>query len=116
MKLGYRVDGRKGAPTLVLSPSLGTTVSLWQAQIGELAHDFRVIRHDHPGHGISPIPADRVTVAAIAEGQWHYLPVSSSSFSWLWSPSQSILDIWPIVKPNFAVRPTVQPWPPVMNW
>lgn len=68
MKLGYRVDGRKGAPTLVLSPSLGTTVSLWQAQVGELAHDFRVIRHDHPGHGISPIPAERVTVAAIAEG------------------------------------------------
>jgi 3-oxoadipate enol-lactonase len=68
MKLGYRVEGRDGAPPLVLSPSLGTTLSLWQAQVEELTRDFRIIRHDHPGHGISPIPIDEVTVAAIAEG------------------------------------------------
>jgi 3-oxoadipate enol-lactonase len=68
VKLGYRVDGRVGAPALVLSPSLGTTVSLWQPQLDELARDFRVIRHDHPGHGISPLPSGQVTVAAIAEG------------------------------------------------
>ena len=68
MKLGYRVDGRDGAPPLVLSPSLGTTLSLWEPQLDDLARNFRVIRYDHPGHGISPIPADEVTVAAIAEG------------------------------------------------
>lgn len=68
MKLGYRVDGRGGAPPLVLSPSLGTTLSLWEPQLDDLARNFRVIRHDHPGHGISPIPAEEVTVAAIAGG------------------------------------------------
>ena len=68
MKLGYRVDGRDGAPPLVLSPSLGTTLSLWEAQLDDLTRDFRVIRHDHPGHGISPVPTEEVTVAAIAGG------------------------------------------------
>jgi 3-oxoadipate enol-lactonase len=68
MKLGYRVEGRDEAPPLVLSPSLGTTISLWEAQVDALARDFRVIRHDHPGHGISPIPTGRVAVATIAEG------------------------------------------------
>ncbi len=68
MKLGYRVDGRNGAAPLVLSPSLGTTLSLWEAQLDPLARDFRVIRHDHPGHGISPAPSEEVTVTTIGEG------------------------------------------------
>ena len=68
MRLGYRVDGPDSAPPLVLSPSLGTTLSLWEPQLGDLTRNFRVIRHDHPGHGISPIPAEAVTVAAIAGG------------------------------------------------
>jgi 3-oxoadipate enol-lactonase len=68
VKLGYRVDGRDDAPPVVLSPSLGTTVSLWEAQVDALVRDFRVVRHDHPGHGISPSPVGRVTVATIAEG------------------------------------------------
>jgi len=68
MKLGYRVDGRDGAPAHVLSPSLGTTLSLWERQLDALARDFRVIRHDHPGHGISPGPSEQVTVETIAEG------------------------------------------------
>jgi 3-oxoadipate enol-lactonase len=66
MKLGFRVDGREGAPVLVLSPSLGTTLSMWDAQVEALSGDFRLVRHDHPGHGGSPVPTDGVTVAAIA--------------------------------------------------
>lgn len=68
MKLGYRVDGRDGAPPLVLSSSLGTTLSLWEPQLDALARHFRVIRHDHPGHGISRGASEEVTVATIGEG------------------------------------------------
>jgi 3-oxoadipate enol-lactonase len=67
VKLGYRVEGPEGAPPIVLSPSLGTTLSLWQPQVDVLAGDFRIIRHDHPGHGISPIPSGQVTVADVAD-------------------------------------------------
>jgi 3-oxoadipate enol-lactonase len=67
VKLAYRVDGRGGAPVLVLSPSLGTTLSLWDAQVEALADEFRIVRHDHPGHVPGSDPAT-VTVRAIAEG------------------------------------------------
>lgn len=83
MKLGYRVDGRARAPVLLFSPSLGTTMSLWQAQVERLAPDFRVVRHDHPGHGISPAPSGSVTVAAIGAavlGMLDDLGVAQASF------------------------------------
>ena len=66
MKLAYRVDGQEAAP-LVLANSLGTTWELWDAQLPELARDFRVVRFDHPGHGRSPIPDAPVTVESLAD-------------------------------------------------
>ena len=83
MTLGYRIDGAAGAPVLVFSPSLGTTTSLWEAQAERLAREFRIVRHDHPGHGISPLPSEPVTVAAIGEaliGVLDALAVSQASF------------------------------------
>jgi len=68
VRLAYRVDGPAGAPAVVLSPSLGTTTSLWDPQVGALAAARRVIRHDHPGHGESPVPDAPVSVAAIGAG------------------------------------------------
>jgi len=53
---------------LVLSPSLGTTSSLWDAQVAGLADDRRILRHDHPGHGESPVPDGPVSVADIGAG------------------------------------------------
>ena len=66
MKLAYRLDGPRSAPTLVLSSSLGTTVDLWDAQLPALVPDFRVLRFDHPGHGASEVPAGPVTMGALA--------------------------------------------------
>jgi 3-oxoadipate enol-lactonase len=68
VRLAYRVDGAGDAPVLVLSPSLGTTTSLWDAQVAALAADRRVVRHDHPGHGESPVPDGPVSVADIGAG------------------------------------------------
>jgi 3-oxoadipate enol-lactonase len=68
VRLACRVDGPDDAPVLVLSPSLGTTTSLWESQVDALAGDYRVVRHDHPGHGTSPAPDGRVTVDAIGVG------------------------------------------------
>jgi 3-oxoadipate enol-lactonase len=67
-RLAYRVDGPADAPVVVLSPSLGTTSSLWDAQVAALAGDRRILRHDHPGHGGSPVPHGPVTVADIGTG------------------------------------------------
>ena len=51
--LHYRTDGDRAKPCLVLSNSLGTDLSLWQAQVAALADDFFVVRYDTRGHGQS---------------------------------------------------------------
>lgn len=52
--LHHRVDGPATAPPLILGPSLGTSLAVWDAQLPALARTHRVIRYDLPGHGRSP--------------------------------------------------------------
>ena len=40
---------------LVLSNSLGTTLAMWDPQLGPLTAHFRVLRYDQRGHGGSPV-------------------------------------------------------------
>jgi 3-oxoadipate enol-lactonase len=56
MRLHHRLEGRAGAPTVVLSGSLGTTLEMWQPQADSLAGRFSVLRYDRRGHGRSPVP------------------------------------------------------------
>ncbi|HEY5058218.1 MAG TPA: 3-oxoadipate enol-lactonase [Gaiellaceae bacterium] len=67
MTLGYRLDGPEGASALVLFGSLGSTTNMWEPQLAAFASHHRVVRFDHPGHGVSPVPDGSVTVAGIAE-------------------------------------------------
>jgi 3-oxoadipate enol-lactonase len=50
------VAGSESAPALMLSNSLGTTLAMWDDQVGEWARHFRVIRYDRRGHGRSGVP------------------------------------------------------------
>lgn len=52
-QIAYALEGPSGAPVLVLSNSLGTTMSMWQAQATALSRRFRVLRYDTRGHGAS---------------------------------------------------------------
>lgn len=67
--LHHRIDGPPEAPALILGPSLGTSLAVWDAQVPALARRHRVIRWDLPGHGSTPaaaLPADGATVAGLA--------------------------------------------------
>ncbi|VFS57252.1 3-oxoadipate enol-lactonase 2 [Kluyvera cryocrescens] len=66
MKIHYRLDGPEQAPVLVLSNSLGTTLSMWDAQIDELTKNFRVLRYDTHGHGQTR-KREKVTLSQLAE-------------------------------------------------
>ncbi|WP_436771479.1 bifunctional 3-oxoadipate enol-lactonase/4-carboxymuconolactone decarboxylase PcaDC [Yinghuangia sp. YIM S09857] len=59
----HRVDG-SGGPPLVLGPSLGTTLHVWDPQVVSLARDFKVVRWDLPGHGGTPYEPTGVGSAA----------------------------------------------------
>jgi 3-oxoadipate enol-lactonase len=67
--VGLRVvqDGPPEAPVLVLGPSLGTDLGLFDAQVRELADSYRVIRYDLRGHGGSPVVPGPYSVADLAD-------------------------------------------------
>jgi 3-oxoadipate enol-lactonase len=60
-------DGSPDAPVLVLGPSLGTDLGLFDTQARDLADRYRVIRYDLRGHGGSPVVAGPYTVADLAD-------------------------------------------------
>jgi 3-oxoadipate enol-lactonase len=54
-RLHHRFDGPDDAPVLVLGPSIGTTMDLWDPQLADLTAAWRVLRYDLPGHGGSGV-------------------------------------------------------------
>ena len=55
MILHHEISGADGAPVLLMGGSLGTTLEMWDGQL-PLAERLRLVRHDHRGHGASPVP------------------------------------------------------------
>lgn len=65
----FVIDGAPDAPPLVLGPSLGTSLAVWDSQVKALARDHRVIRWDLPGHGGSApsLVGEQTTMAELAD-------------------------------------------------
>ncbi len=59
ISINYQIDGKEGAPWLVLSNSLATDLSMWDQQARDFAGAFRVLRYDQRGHGKTEAPAGR---------------------------------------------------------
>ena len=59
ISINYQIDGKEGAPWLVLSNSLATNLAMWDAQARNLSGLFRVLRYDQRGHGKTEAPAGR---------------------------------------------------------
>src|SRR5689334_25267684 len=57
--INYTVDGPEGAPWLVFSNSLATTVAMWDEQAAALKGRYRVLRYDQRGHGGTDAPPGR---------------------------------------------------------
>jgi 3-oxoadipate enol-lactonase len=77
--------GADDAPILLVGPSLGTTLHMWDRQLDALAEHFYVLRYDHLGHGGSSVPPGPYTVDQLADevlalvstiGRFHYLGLS----------------------------------------
>jgi len=49
--VAYRFDGPEGAPVVMLSNSLASNYTMWDAQIPALTKKYRVLRYDQRGHG-----------------------------------------------------------------
>lgn len=66
MTIHYQIDGPENAPVLVLSNSMGTSLSLWEPQMAALTAHFRVLRYDMHGHG-QTTKRGKVTLAQLGE-------------------------------------------------
>jgi 3-oxoadipate enol-lactonase len=51
---------------VVLGPSLGTTLEMWDDLVDALVPSYRVVRYDTRGHGGSPAPAGPYTMTELA--------------------------------------------------
>lgn len=55
--IAYDYRPVEGRPVLILSPSLGTTMDLFEPQVEALGDRFSILRYDPRGHGASDVPA-----------------------------------------------------------
>ncbi|WP_328418504.1 3-oxoadipate enol-lactonase [Micromonospora sp. NBC_00389] len=68
--LHHRLDGPENGPPLILGPSLGTSLAVWEPSLPDLARAHRVLRWDLPGHGGSPtslLPDGRPGATSVAD-------------------------------------------------
>ena len=56
------IEGPEGAPVLMLSNSLGTTLHMWDPQVAPFTQHFRLVRYDRRGHGKSGCPQGPYTM------------------------------------------------------
>ena len=62
MRLHHVLDGPADAPVVVLAGSLGTSLEMWEPQVGPLSERFQVVRVDRRGHGRSPVAVGTTTL------------------------------------------------------
>src|SRR5262249_32416494 len=51
ISFNYQIDGREGAPWLIFSNSLMTSLAMWDDQAAALKDNYRILRYDQRGHG-----------------------------------------------------------------
>ena len=62
-EVNYETSGPADGPPVILIPSLGTALSMWEPQARALARRFRVVRYDLRGHGSSRVPPGPYSIA-----------------------------------------------------
>jgi 3-oxoadipate enol-lactonase len=62
IQMNYELSGKKGAPVVVLSHSLASSLVMWNPQMDALNLYFQVLRYDIRGHGDSDTPLGAYTL------------------------------------------------------
>jgi 3-oxoadipate enol-lactonase len=62
----YVVEGRTDKPALIFSNSLGSDLRIWDPMVPQLEANFKLIRYDTRGHGLSEAPAPPYSAEELA--------------------------------------------------
>jgi 3-oxoadipate enol-lactonase len=77
----YAVDGPEGAPVLVFANSLGTDFRIWDRVLARIGGQFRTVRYDKRGHGLSDLgaaPFDMARLGADLNALLDHLGIQSA--------------------------------------
>jgi 3-oxoadipate enol-lactonase len=66
-QMNYELSGKKGAPIVILSHSLASSLLMWNPQMNVLKTHFQVLRYDIRGHGASDAPSGAYTLELLGE-------------------------------------------------
>ena len=66
IQINMELSGKKDAPVVVLSHSLGSGMLMWEPQLKALEPHYRVLRYDMRGHGQSDAPEGAYTLEQLA--------------------------------------------------
>ena len=66
IQINYELSGRDGAPVVMLSHSLASSLVMWNPQLDSLESKFKVLRFDTRGHGDSDAPEGKYTLELLA--------------------------------------------------
>ncbi len=67
IQVNYELSGKKDTPFVILSHSLGSSLSMWNPQRKVLESHFQVLRYDIRGHGKSEAPPGVYTLHLLGE-------------------------------------------------
>lgn len=118
MRLHFEIDDQDRGRTrdvLVLSHSVGTTMSMWDSQWGPLRERFRLLRYDARGHGRSAVPPGPYQLEQLGEdvislldalsiGRAHFCGLSMGGLTGLWLGIHAASRIDRIIIANSAAK------------
>ncbi|MGD9137241.1 MAG: alpha/beta fold hydrolase [Desulfobacterales bacterium] len=67
IQINYKMTGREGAPVVMLSHSLASSMVMWNPQLTSLEANFQVLRYDMRGHGDSEAPDGAYTLELLVD-------------------------------------------------
>lgn len=65
--INIEVSGADSKPVVMMSHSLGCSLHMWDPQMDALARDYKVVRLDMRGHGLSDVTAGPYTLDGLAD-------------------------------------------------
>ncbi|NQW84049.1 MAG: 3-oxoadipate enol-lactonase [Alcaligenaceae bacterium] len=66
ISIAYRLDGPAGAPVVVLSNSLMSSLDMWERNMAALTERYQVLRYDTRGHGATTVTQGPYSIALLA--------------------------------------------------
>jgi 3-oxoadipate enol-lactonase len=67
IKMNYELSGKEGAPVVMLSHSLGSSLIMWNPQVEVLEPHYQLLRYDTRGHGESEALPGAYTLDMLGE-------------------------------------------------